>query len=446
MIPLTPFLSAYDPSDLPGQSIDPLGFERGYLHLAEKILPGLTNVASRPRYFGVLCAGISLSKASEPDSPRAQYQRRLETVLRLERLWGLANVLVRDEQGEDAFPVGGIRGLRYVERRAREVVSRGDTRTSADFKVLIRQATYGVIGIYAAAAERLRLLVDRKSLSLTPDLGGRIADAFIAETEMPGEVMAAVQYDRDVAVRRLIQWGEAAHVSAEPGQVEAKCLGEALHSNAVRSRMVEVLAQHPLTDSEEEMDRLERVRPALQRDDINRDLAEAVSAIVAFERAYALAQLVLERLLWLARGQATVSQFAAASDPVVARSRRLLPAAAARLDDALCGASTEHLRRDEHRVEDARCFVHDLAHAADEPGEFLRRVLRRHADVQHGKFDRGRRKAPWVELEGDSIRLTTARAGGAGFEVQTEAQIIPHYYRTAAADALHEASLAVAVA
>ena len=34
------FLTAYDPSDLPGGSLDPLGFERGSLFLADKILPG----------------------------------------------------------------------------------------------------------------------------------------------------------------------------------------------------------------------------------------------------------------------------------------------------------------------------------------------------------------------------------------------------------------------
>ena len=55
------FLTAYDPSDLPGTSIDPLGFERGYLFLADKILPGLTNVASHPRYFALICAGIYLT-------------------------------------------------------------------------------------------------------------------------------------------------------------------------------------------------------------------------------------------------------------------------------------------------------------------------------------------------------------------------------------------------
>ena len=60
---LIPFLTSYDPSDLPGGSIDPLGFERGYIFLADKILPGLTNVASRPRYFSLLCAGVALADA-----------------------------------------------------------------------------------------------------------------------------------------------------------------------------------------------------------------------------------------------------------------------------------------------------------------------------------------------------------------------------------------------
>ena len=53
------FLTTYDPSDLPGRSIDPLGFERGYLFLADKTLPGMTHVASSPRYFEMLCAVAS---------------------------------------------------------------------------------------------------------------------------------------------------------------------------------------------------------------------------------------------------------------------------------------------------------------------------------------------------------------------------------------------------
>ncbi len=51
MLEIDSFLTAYEPSDLPGTSIDPLGFERGYLFLADKILPGLTNVAAQPALF-----------------------------------------------------------------------------------------------------------------------------------------------------------------------------------------------------------------------------------------------------------------------------------------------------------------------------------------------------------------------------------------------------------
>jgi hypothetical protein len=81
------FLTAYDPSDLPGGSIDPLGFERGYLFLADKILPGLTNVAGRPRYFALLCAGIFLNQDDETLPPRELIKRRQDTLLRLERFW-----------------------------------------------------------------------------------------------------------------------------------------------------------------------------------------------------------------------------------------------------------------------------------------------------------------------------------------------------------------------
>ena len=103
------FLTSYDPSDLPGASIDPLGFERGYLFLADKILPGLTNVASRPRYFAVLCAGASLCNHSADQSPRELLRARQEIILRFERLWALANVLARPDAS------GGVRGVTYAQ-------------------------------------------------------------------------------------------------------------------------------------------------------------------------------------------------------------------------------------------------------------------------------------------------------------------------------------------
>src|SRR5438093_13612545 len=99
------FLTAYDPSDLPGGSLDPLGFERGYLFLADKILPGLTNVADRPRYFSVLCAGALIADIDISDPPRLQYRRRLDCIQQFELFWATANVLASQQASDDELSV-----------------------------------------------------------------------------------------------------------------------------------------------------------------------------------------------------------------------------------------------------------------------------------------------------------------------------------------------------
>jgi hypothetical protein len=111
-----PFLSAYDPSDLPGGSIDPLGFERGYLFLADKILPGLTATAARPRYLSMVCAGTLLAPA-DCGSERENIRRRTDRVLLFERFWAAANVLA-SEHNSDLSP-SGIRGVIYAQAHIR---------------------------------------------------------------------------------------------------------------------------------------------------------------------------------------------------------------------------------------------------------------------------------------------------------------------------------------
>src|SRR4051794_39860877 len=147
MLAVEPFLTAYDPSDLPGASVDPLGFDRGYQFLAEKILPGLTNVASRPRYFSALCAGVVLSDEAhggESEAPQARYQRRLDAVQRLERFWVLACVLA--SRDDEELAVNGIRGIRSVEAAIERLDEGSETSTAADFRLLSRQVTYGMVG------------------------------------------------------------------------------------------------------------------------------------------------------------------------------------------------------------------------------------------------------------------------------------------------------------
>lgn len=431
------FLTAYDPSDLPGGSVDPLGFERGYLFLADKILPGLTNVAGRPRYFALLCAGIFLNRDDESLPPRELIRRRQDTLLRLERFWALANVLAADS-GDS----GGVRGVTYASAKLAELNQSRATRVDARYLLLSRQVQYGAIGMYGSVADGMRYL-NRDTFTLTADLGEVAAEAFLSETELPSSLKAAVLDDKDVSVSTLRTWGERAHVEGEVGPIESKCLFDALHSNPVRSRMAGLLKQQPFRNGESELDRMQRIQRDIENDTDDQDLNEALKCILAYESCYRLVLLALERLLWVCRRPdfaSRVSLREMQSDPVIKSVCNELPTEVENLITILDQGSTESFRRDLDRLQDVRLFLETAADRADDAREFLSEVMKRHADVQRGKFDRGRRKMPWLEVNDDKVCLTMTRVGGLRIEANKPEHIAPHPYRLHAADAMIAAS------
>jgi hypothetical protein len=438
MLSVEPFLSAYDPSDLPGGSIDPLGFDRGYAALAERVLPGLTNAAGRPRYFSVLCAAVALSDEQSKDAtetPRQRYARREAAVLRLERLWALACALASQQEAE--LDANGLRGVRDAERMTRRLVEKGAETTDADFRLLARQTQYGLLGIYANVAERL-FLVERATLTLVDGFGRRLAHAFLEETDMPRPVRAAVAHGGDVKITLLQSWGERAHVAGRMGPLERAVLAEALQANETRRRMAELLVRFPSASTadklETELARLGRIQAATNADD-SRDLVEAMRAIDAYERCYRTCLLVFQRLLWLVEHEPTqrleMSQIE--RDRVLRAAAEALPQACAQLDTA-CEGSTLAGHEGLDRLTDPRRFVRSAAQASTAT-ELVLTVLRRHRDVQQAKRDGGRPKGPWLEADGESIRPTLAISQRIGREPDTLEQVLPHYYRTHAVDA-----------
>jgi hypothetical protein len=434
---LETFLTAFDPSDLPGSSIDPLGFERGYLFLADKILPGLTNVASRPRYFALLCAGIHLGVETDGRSEHEAVQRRRETILRLERFWALANVLARPDDS------GGVRGVSYARDYAKQLEREGVKRTKADYRLLSRQSQYGAIGMYGNVADGMHFF-NRDDFILSPDLGEAAAEAFQKETELPPSLRRAVIEDSDVSLATLTAWGGRAHVDAEVQPQEAACLREALHFSDVRSRMVEALREHPFKgEDDSELKRLDRVLRALKRKHEHDDLREATECILAYEDCYRHALLAFERILWLCRHHAAASVTVGEldRDAVLRKVRDELPALVRRFVESLDRGATPAFREGLDRLADVRRFLEAAAGVVNDHSSFIDALTGRHADIQHGKFDRGRRKMPWLERSDDRIQLTMTRAGGVNREVTQPEQITPHPYRLGAADALLKASL-----
>ena len=229
------FLTAYDPSDLPGRSVDPMGFERGYVFLADKILPGLTNAGSRPRYFSMMCAGSYLAQTDATELPKSQYRKRLDHLLRLERFWALANVLASQSDDNEPRKLAGLRGVQDATNRAKWLIAKGQNETNGDFKMLARQVPYGAIGIYGSVADGMRLL-DRKTLMLTPDLGERLAEAFIHETSLPTSLKKAVhaaQYGPSFQFGRLGRSGlrrSSATFREQGGVIPSGCPSSERHS------------------------------------------------------------------------------------------------------------------------------------------------------------------------------------------------------------------------
>jgi hypothetical protein len=430
------FLTAYDPSDLPGTSIDPLGFERGYLHLADRILPGITNVASYPRYIAVLCAGLSLSDGSAPTaSSREALKFRQEILLRFERFWALANVLAKPSDSN------AVRGVTYAQAHIAEIQRAGASRTSSKYPLLSRQGPYGVVGIYGNVAEGMRF-INRAELILTPALGAIVGDAFLRDTAFPGSLRRAVLDDADVPISTLQAWGHVAHVEAEMGKTEAQCLSDALHSNSVRSRTLKVLRTNSCKGaSDTELARLSRISDRLNNNAVNRDLQQAIQCILGFEACYRAAMLGFERLLWTCRQHAAsrVSFAVLRSDSVLETSLKSIRKAAKQLEKALEDAVTPPLSLEMQPLSDVAKFLYSSA-TVNGIDEFIRAVIARHTDVQHGKFDRGRRKMGWIEATDDHVCLTMTRVGGLAREVTTVEAIAPHPYRLRSADAFNAAS------
>ena len=421
----------YDPSDLPGGSIDPLGFERGYLFLADKILPGMTNVANCPRYFGMMCAGVSLVPEDIGKPPKELAAQRRDTLLRFERFWALANVLAVGPDGDDEL--SGMRGITYAKKHASWLIEKGLSESDSRFPLLTRQERYGAIGMYGVVAETGRLWY-RKDFELTRALGERLAHAFIKETNTPKRVVDAALEDLSVPLSILEQWGERSKLWGTPGRGEAQCIQEILNCDSTRSRFADAFDRARMGVDETELEFLERLLRDLSKTLELQDLAESVACILRYEECYRWALLAFERVLFLCKASpaGTCDLSSLDRDPVIETVRSALPAFVGKLGHTLGEAETERFRGGLDKLRDVRDFLESVARGCATGSGLVEPILTRHIEVQHGKFDRGRRKMPWVDQRSGTLALTIANVALGKTPLETPDQISPHPYRLSA--------------
>jgi hypothetical protein len=430
-----PFLTSWDPTDLPGMSLDPLGFDRSYAWLADLIVPGLTNVARQPRYFSLLCAGALLGAGEEPapTPTRKDIDARQDAILRLERLWALGHALIARQTSEFS---AGVRGVTYANAHLAELERRKSHSTSTKFKLLLSQSRYGVLGIYANVGGGLRLL-DRGSLTLTPDFGERLGTHFIEATGLPDSVRCAVIDDSEraeVPLAEIETWVQKAGVGVTPGSSEADLLESAFNEHERRSRFGVSLAKLKWKADETELAYLLRLEQRFPKDDL--DLREVARAIQGFEACYRWSALVLERLMWRGRQETSVPVGKLLKDPVLIQVASELPKAVGQFFADVDGAESGALLVGAERATDLRRFLADVREAGGDIRRLIEVVLNRHTDVQRGKFERNRPKSPWIEIANERLQLTMARSNQVNGEPTSPSGIAPHEYRLTSARAL----------
>ncbi len=467
------FLTAYDPTDLPGGSIDPLGFTGAYNALVEALLPGLTGAAGEPAYFPVLCAAVHFAGEDGggiPDgaSRVARKRWRADVAMRLERAWALACVAAKEmdqedkdattasgnpEQaieegaGEDDGRLPGLRGVTYV-RREYERIQRGRfKKVGTRYPLLSRQYTYGMVGLYGNVAARLGLL-DQEDFALTPSLGTDVAHAFLDATAPDAAFRKtlgklAVSDDARVGLDELAGWGRLAMLGVTLPPSLATPLHDGLVCDPHRQAALQLIqqAQERHEGNEDDLTLLEICHAMLDVEscglaEVERlRLLPVLDAVVKFEHVYLWAMLGFERLLRLARDAGDVCHRRDLSeDEALQRAHDALGERLDPLDAAAARLSEVGEHDCAHRLRDVAGFVHRFVTAPD-ISAFSDALLARHRDVQHGKFDRGRRKLPWVEARGDTLAITSTRAGGQPANVTEPAQIPLHTWRTWAARA-----------
>lgn len=421
-----PFLTSWDPTDLPGTSVDPLGFDRAYTYLSDLWLPGLTNVASQPRYFSLLCAGLSLAPEASSNPPdRKDVAIRQECVLRLERLWALAHAA---RSIGDPEASSGVRGATYAAAHFEELRRRNRNSSSSAFKLLLSQTRYGVLGIYGTVAAGLRL-TDGVTLSLTTDLGDEVAAAFLDGTETPVDIRKAVADEaHEVDLEDLAEWAGRAGVRGPLTRTEHKTLVRALKQNPTRERVAWHLARtNWRPDKETELEYLERLGPELRGED--QGLGDVAQGILLLEACYRRCSLVLDRVLWACDAQTGVALDALARDRVLRKVVPTLPEAAKRVQKHLEIDSSGVFRDHQPRTADLLAFLDEVRTADGDIRESVCRFVERHSRIQSDKIVRGRSKLPWLERVGERLQLTTARARESSREPETLDDSPPHSYR-----------------
>ncbi len=427
--PLQIFWTMYDPLDLASTSLDPLGFARGYLALADRFLPSFTTVTTIPRYVSMLCAAIKVARthlgfASDAASSSIR-QERLGLVKSFERAWAVACGLASRDEAVGGVAIRGLRGIRSVNRRLDTLSQREKYIQTGSFNLLSNQVRYGGIGVYSTFLEQCHL-ASMQSLTLRP-LGEALADQF------PGPPLNLPVHNEDarLSLEALRQWGSLAHVgtfTTGEGTVMAQALqgGEEIDfADRIRWASLRMLAKAKTKAVYDEGELLRNLAIELGHGTFDKlgfssicltQIAATLQILEPFEQFYQGLIFLFERIRGAASDEFEVTLSDLAKLEPIREAAEAIRKSADELQRILVTARevnpTTVIELEAVLRESGILSLADdvLSTRPADPSEVMRLVLQRHGQVQSGKFDKGSPKAAWTRLtDGDKVQLKAQR-------------------------------------
>lgn len=185
-----PYWTAFTQPEGSSGPIDPLRFDTYAERLGNVLLPGITNRVERLRYFGMVCAGLLLTRPHGGMVDSRQVVRRWRRAfLHFEAGWALSNLLAVGGEIKDRPPAverarlknefEGLRGANRVYAYYRKCHGERRIRPHA-YTLLKAQESQGGLGAYLVALRRYGFVqADRFDLTA---LGLELARAFLGNT------------------------------------------------------------------------------------------------------------------------------------------------------------------------------------------------------------------------------------------------------------------------
>ena len=149
LLPAPPILSSFDPTLEAESGIDPLGLQRTYEHLAERVLPSITVRMARPRFLTAMSVGAVVCSSMQEELSADEI-----TPPWLVFEWiALEGFVRRGARVWNEEPTG-IPGI----QKTREALSRNQRLSHATY--LKTAKIFGFTGIYRRLAHGLEILTD----------------------------------------------------------------------------------------------------------------------------------------------------------------------------------------------------------------------------------------------------------------------------------------------